>query len=102
MAYVYKPAVASPLWGGGRRSRVFFAFSAIAENWWRRYDRAGWDEFPVPVLGASRGGPYAQNAFIRYLDSPFRLFSDTDGEASAAFELLTDREGVADTSCAVA
>jgi peroxiredoxin len=84
--------------GGGVLVFFGFAFSAIAENWWKRYDRAGWDEFPVPVLGASRDGPYAQNAFIRYLDSPFRLFSDTDGEASAAFELLTDREGMADTS----
>lgn len=75
-----------------------FAFSAIAENWWKRYERAGWDEFDVPVLGVSRDGPYAQNAFIRYLDSPFRMFSDTDGAASEAFELLTEREGMANTS----
>ncbi len=75
-----------------------FAFSAIAENWWKAYDRAGWDEFPVPVYGVSRDGPYAQNAFIRYLDSPFSMFSDTDGEASEAFGLLTARERMDGTS----
>lgn len=84
--------------GGGVLVFFGFAFSAIDENWWKRYDRADWDEFDVPVLGVSRDGPYAQNAFIRYLDSPFRMFSDTDGEASAAFDLLTDRGGMADTS----
>lgn len=75
-----------------------FAFSAIAENWWKRYERAGWDEVENPVLGVSRDGPYAQNAFIRYLDSPFRMFADTDGVASEAFGLLTEREGMANTS----
>ncbi len=75
-----------------------FAFSAIAENWWKQYDRAGWDEFPVPVYGISRDGPYAQNAFIRYLDSPFSMFSDTDAEASEAFGLLTAREAMDGTS----
>ncbi|MXR52252.1 redoxin domain-containing protein [Halovenus sp. WSH3] len=84
--------------GGGVLVFFGFAFSAIDENWWKRYDRAGWDEFDVPVLGVSRDGPYAQNAFIRYLESPFRMFSDTDGEASEAFGLLTEREGMADTS----
>lgn len=75
-----------------------FAFSAIDENWWKRYDRADWDEFDVPVLGISRDGPYALNAFIRYLDSPFEMFSDTDGAATAAFDLRTSREGMANTS----
>ena len=75
-----------------------FAFSAIAENWWKRYARAGWHEFDVPVVGVSRDGPYAQNAFIRYLDSPFSMFSDTDGTASEAFDLLTERDGMASTS----
>jgi len=84
--------------GGGVLVVFGFAFSAIAENWWRRYDYAGWDEFDVPVLGLSRDGPYAQNAFIRYLDSPFRMFSDTDGEASGALGLLTDRTHMAGTS----
>jgi peroxiredoxin len=84
--------------GGGVLVFFGFAFSAIDENWWKRYDRADWDEFDVPVLGVSRDGPYAQNAFIRYLDSPFRMFSDTDGEAARAFDLLTAREGMADTS----
>lgn len=75
-----------------------FAFSAIAENWWTRYAHAEWDDFDVPVVGVSRDGPYAQNAFIRYLDSPFDMFSDTDGEAADAFDLLTEREHMADTS----
>ncbi len=75
-----------------------FAFSAIAENWWKRYDYADWDAFDVPVFGVSRDGPYAQNAFIRYLDSPFQMFSDTDGAASDAFGLLTERQHMANTS----
>jgi peroxiredoxin len=86
--------------GGGVVVFFGFAFSAIAENWWKRYDYADWETFDVPVLGVSRDGPYAQNAFIRYLDSPFRMFSDTDGEAARAFDLLTTREGMADTSTA--
>jgi peroxiredoxin len=84
--------------GGGVLVFFGFAFSAIAENWWKRYGYYGWDEFDVPVLGVSRDGPYAQNAFIRYLDSPFQMFSDTDGDAAAAFELLTEREQMAATS----
>ena len=75
-----------------------FAFSAIAENWWKRYAHHDWDEFDVPVVGVSRDGPYAQNAFIRAIDSPFEMFSDTDGNASDAFALLTEREGMANTS----
>jgi peroxiredoxin len=90
----------SVLEGGGVVVFFGFAFSAVAENWWKRYDFAGWDEFDVPVVGVSRDGPYAQNAFIRYLDSPFRMFSDTDGEAARAFDLLTDREQMAGTSTA--
>ncbi|MFC5969775.1 redoxin domain-containing protein [Halomarina salina] len=71
-----------------------FAFSAIAENWWKQYDRQGWDEFAVPVVGVSRDGPYAQNAFLRYLDSPFRLYADTDAVAGEAYDLLTERHGM--------
>ena len=71
-----------------------FAFSAIAENWWKRYERAGWDEFTVPVVGVSRDGPYAQNSFLRYLDSPFRFYADTDAVAGEAYDLLTDRHGM--------
>jgi peroxiredoxin len=77
-----------------------FSFSAIAENWWKRYDRAGWDDFDVPVIGVSRDGPYAQNAFVRYLDSPFELFSDVDGTAAAAYDLLTERDGMGSTETA--
>lgn len=90
--------LADVLDGGGVVVFFGFAFNAIAENWWKRYARSGWDEFDVPVVGVSRDGPYAQNAFIRYLDSPFRFFSDTDGEATRAFDLLTDRRDMADTS----
>lgn len=91
-------ALRDALDGGGVLVFFGFAFSAIDENWWKRYDRADWDEFDVPVLGVSRDGPYAQNAFIRYLDSPFRMFSDTDGAASEAFDLMCAREGMVNTS----
>jgi len=74
------------------------AFSAIAENWWKRYDRAGWADLPVPVLGVSRDSPYGLNAFIRQVDSPFRMFADVDGGVSEAFGLLVEREGMANTS----
>jgi peroxiredoxin len=77
-----------------------FSFSAIAENWWKRYERAGWHEFGVPVLGVSRDGPYAQNAFLRYLDSPFRLFADHDAAAAGAYDLLVGREGMGGTRTA--
>ncbi|EMA52038.1 peroxiredoxin family protein [Halococcus thailandensis] len=77
-----------------------FSFSAIAENWWKRYERAGWNEFEIPVVGVSREGPYAQNAFIRYLDSPFRLFSDGEGAAAEAYDLLTTRSGMGETRTA--
>lgn len=72
-----------------------FSFSAIAVNWWKRYDRRGWDDFPVPVVGVCRDGPYAQNEFLRSIDSPFRSFSDVDGRGIDAFGLLVDREGMA-------
>jgi peroxiredoxin len=73
-----------------------FAFSAIAENWWRRYDRAGWADFDVPVLGVCRDGPYAQNAFLRAIASPFRSFSDPDGTVCDAYGLLDERTEMAD------
>ncbi|PSP73667.1 peroxiredoxin [Halobacteriales archaeon QS_3_64_16] len=76
---------------------VFFGFtgSAIAENWWKRYDRAGWGGFEVPVVGISRDGPYAQNAFLRRISSPFRFCSDVDGEVAASYDLLAERRGMA-------
>ncbi|WP_435077199.1 peroxiredoxin family protein [Halococcus sp. AFM35] len=77
-----------------------FSFSAIAENWWKRYERAGWDDFEVPVVGVSRDGPYAQNAFLRYLDGPFRLFSDGEGTAAESYDLLTARGGMGRTKTA--
>ena len=77
-----------------------FAFSAIAQNWWKRFVRAGWDEFDgVSVLGVSRDGPYAQNEFLRWLDAPgFRFFADVDGTVSESLELLADREHMAGVS----
>lgn len=77
-----------------------FTFSAVAENWWKRYDRLGWDGFDVPVLGVSRDGPYAQNRFVRAFDLPFRLFADVEGEAAGAFDLLVTREGMGGTRTA--
>lgn len=84
--------------GGGVLVFSAFAFSAIAENWWKRYDRAGWGGFDVPVVGVSRDGPYAQNAFLRHLDSPFRLFADTDAVAADAYDLRQEREGMANVT----
>jgi glutaredoxin-dependent peroxiredoxin len=77
-----------------------FAFSAIAQNWWKRFVRAGWHEFEdVPVLGVSRDGPYAQNEFLRWLDRPgFRFFSDVDGAVSAALDLRVERDHMANVS----
>jgi len=77
-----------------------FVFSAIARNWWKRFVRAGWEDFEgVPVLGVSRDGPYAQNAFLRRLDEPnFRFFADVDGSVSETFGLLTDRQHMANVS----
>ncbi|MFB6169770.1 MAG: redoxin domain-containing protein [Haloarculaceae archaeon] len=77
-----------------------FAFSAVAENWWKRYDRADWDEFDVPVVGVTREGPYAQNEFLRQLDSPFDFFADVDGEVADAYGVLTERAGMAGTRTA--
>ncbi|MFB6084196.1 MAG: redoxin domain-containing protein [Halorientalis sp.] len=77
-----------------------FVYSAIAQNWWKRFQNYGWEEFEeVPVLGISRDGPYAQNDFLRWLGRPsFRMFADVNGEVSAALDLLTDRDGMANVS----
>ena len=72
-----------------------FVFGAIAENWWKRYERYGWADLGVPVYGVGRDGPYGTNAFLREIDSPFELFADVDGEVADAFDLLTEREGMA-------
>jgi peroxiredoxin len=73
-----------------------FVRSAIASNWWTRYENAGWHEFDgVPVLGVHRDGPYAVNAFLRERESPFSLFADVEGQIAAAYDLLTEREGMA-------
>jgi peroxiredoxin len=71
-----------------------FTYSAVAENWWRQYNRRGWDDFSVPVLGLSRDGPYTQNRFLREMDLPFKLFSDINGTVADSFGLLTQRDGM--------
>jgi peroxiredoxin len=77
-----------------------FVFSAIAQNWWRRYDDADWDEFSVPVYGVVRDGPYSINEFLRQLGSPFSIFSDLNGDAARAYDLLVERQGMAGTETA--
>ncbi|WP_408959520.1 redoxin domain-containing protein [Natrinema sp. 74] len=85
---------------GGVIVSTGFAFSAIARNWWKRFVRAGWDEFEdVSILGVSRDGPYAQNEFLRWLNRPgFQFFADVDGTVSGSLELLTDRTHMAGVS----
>jgi peroxiredoxin len=94
----FRPTSLSRLLDGERGCvLVFFGFtgSAIAENWWKRYDRTGWEAFDPPVVGISRDGPYAQNAFLRAISSPFRFLSDVNGEIAANYGLLTERAGMA-------
>lgn len=81
---------------------VFFGFvySAIAENWWKRYRRAGWQDFPVPVYGVCRDGPYAQNTFLRENDLPFDSFADVEARAIDAFDLRVERDGMGPTTTA--
>ena len=75
-----------------------FVFSAIARNWWLRYETYGWDEFDeIPVYGVVRDGPYSINEFLRRLDSPFSIFSDLNGEIAEAYGLLVERQGMAGT-----
>ena len=72
-----------------------FVFSAIARHWWKRFDRNDWDQFDgVPVIGIGRDGPFAQNAFIRKVDSPFQVFSDVDGCITDEFDLRMERDGM--------
>lgn len=78
-----------------------FVFSAIARNWWRRYETYGWDTFDgVPVYGVVRDGPYSINEFLRQLDSPFSIFSDLNGTVIDAYGLLTERRGMGGTKTA--
>jgi len=85
---------------GGVLVSTGFVFSAIAQNWYKRFVGYGWDDFEdVSVLGVSRDGPYAQNAFLRWLgDTSFGLFADVNGEISGTLGLLVDREGMAAVS----
>ena len=77
-----------------------FVGSAIAENWWKHFARAGWGDFDVPVVGVTRDGPYAQNGFVREHGLPFRFVSDVDGGTCEAYDLLTPRSGMANVSTA--
>ncbi|MEF8778091.1 MAG: redoxin domain-containing protein [Natronomonas sp.] len=78
-----------------------FVFSAIARNWWTRYETYGWDTFDsVPVYGIVRDGPYSINEFLRQLDSPFSIFSDLNGDVADAYDLLVERQGMAGTKTA--
>lgn len=73
-----------------------FVFSAIARNWWKRFDRGGWDEFEgVEIVGIGRDGPFAQNAFLRRIDSPFSVYADIDGYITDEFGLRVERDGMA-------
>lgn len=73
-----------------------FVFSAIARNWWLRYEAYGWDEFDaVPVYGVVRDGPYSINEFLRQIDSPFSIFSDLNGDIADVYDLLVERRGMA-------
>lgn len=85
---------------GGDRGTVLvfggFVGSAIATNWWTRYENAGWNDFDgVAVVGVHRDGPYAINAFLRERESPFGIFADVEGEIAETYGLLTEREGMA-------
>lgn len=87
--------LSSSLDDGGVLVFFGFAFNAISENWWKRYDRAEWDAFDIPVFGIGRDGPYALNAFRRTMDLPFLFFADVDGEVADTYGLLVEREGMA-------
>ena len=94
----FRPRTLSAVRGNRGTVLVFggFVFSAIATNWWQRYANAGWDEFEgAPVIGVHRDGPYAVNAFLRELESPFSMFADVEGDIAGAYDLLGDREGMA-------
>lgn len=77
-----------------------FSYSAIAENWWKRYHRRGWDDLDVPVVGVSRDGPYAQNRFLREMELPFALFADVAGTAIDAYGVTAKRDGMGDAETA--
>lgn len=76
-----------------------FSFSAIARHWWKRFERGGWDEFDdLEVIGVGRDGPFAQNAFLRRIDSPFRVYADVDGYITDEFDLRIERDGMGHVS----
>jgi peroxiredoxin len=99
----FRTRTVSDVTGGRGTVLVFggFVFSAIATNWWSRYESAGWDDVDgVNVVGIHRDGPYAVNAFIRSDDRPFDMFADVEGSMADAYGLRTHREGMADATTA--
>jgi peroxiredoxin len=94
----FRPRPLSAVRGNRGTVLVFGGFvgSAIATNWWQRYENADWDAFQdVPVIGVHRDGPYAINAFLRARESPFSMFADVEGSIAGAYDLLGEREGMA-------
>ena len=83
---------------GGLLVSTGFVFSAIAENWYKRFEHYGWGSEDVPLVGISRDGPYAQNEFLRQTGVPFRLFADVNGGVSETLDLLVDRHQMANVA----
>ncbi|MDY7083280.1 MAG: redoxin domain-containing protein, partial [Halobacteria archaeon] len=44
--------------------------------------------------------PYAVNEFLRSIESPFDIFADVDGGIAKSYDLLVEREGMANVSTA--
>ena len=94
----FRPTALSDALGDRGAVLIFdgFVFSAIARNWWTRYDTLGWDAFEgVQVYGIVRDGPYSINEFLRGLESPFSMFSDLDGHVADSYDLSVERDGMA-------
>ncbi len=78
-----------------------FSFSAIATNWWKRYERYGWSDIEgVPLVCVCRDGPYAVNEFVRQVDASFDVYADVDAEIADAFGLRRSRDDMPDASTA--
>lgn len=78
-----------------------FSFSAIATNWFKRYERYGWNDYEgAPLVCVCRDGPYAVNEFIRQADVSFEVFADVDADIAESFGLLRSRDDMPDASTA--
>jgi peroxiredoxin len=72
-----------------------FAFSARAEGWFKKYVRRGWADLDgISLVGVCRDGPFAQNAFLRGIDSSAMSFSDMDLSVTERYDLVTRRDGM--------